>query len=61
MKTTIGIKTRDILRIAAEGNLHPRTVTRVLSGQNHTENSLEAVKDAAKKLGISLPSSLTSE
>lgn len=55
MPTVIKVKRRDILRIAADANLHPDTVERVLLRvEGVRANTIESVNDAAKRLGICL-------
>jgi DNA-binding LacI/PurR family transcriptional regulator len=55
MLVVIKVKRRDILRLAADANLHPDTVVRVLQGVKGVRaNTIESVRDAALRIGVSL-------
>lgn len=52
-KKRVGIPQWDLLKLAGEARLDPRTVTLVLQGGS-TPNRYQQVKDAAARLGMTL-------
>lgn len=55
MKPNPSVRAVDVLRIAGEIHRDPRTVVRAIEGGG-SRYSRSAVEDAAKKLGVKLPS-----